>query len=983
MSAKPTYAELEKRVKELEQREAEHRRQKAALRKSEEKLKEFYQLLAGVLDHTHMMAAFLDPQFNFIWVNQAYAETCKHGCSYFPGKNHFDLYPHAENQAIFQRVVNTGEPFFAEAKPFEFPDQPERGVTFWNWSLIPIKDSAEKVTGLVFTLAEVTGRVLAEKELRRSEEKFRTLIENVIDWVWQVDEKGFYTYVSPQAEKLMGYAASDILGKTPFDFMSRVEAERVGAIFFDAATRRERVLGLEDTLLAKDGSEVIFETNATPLFNAEGDLTGYMGTCRDITRRKRDDEERRLNEARLEALLQLNDMQGSLSDDLALFALEKSTHLTGSDIGFINFLSEDEQYVTQAVYTQDTLAQCELPKEQAVFEISECGLWSEACRQRRPIVMNDYTEEHAAKIGFPSGHPVLRRFVSIPVFEEGRVVAVAALGNKKEAYDAGDVRQFRLFMEGLWQIMRRQQAQNEKERLLSAIEQAAEMMIITDPEGAIQYVNPAFEHVTGYSAEEVKGQNPRILKSGRQNPAFYRDLWKTITEGKNWQGRFINRRKDGTLYTEEASISPVMDGKGGISNFVAVKRDITSEMNLERRLVQAQKMEAIGTLAGGIAHDFNNILSAMIGFTEIVEEDLPEGSRNREDLGEVITACNRARDLVKQILQFSRQGEQEVKPLRLDLIVNETLKMLRSSLPTSIEIRQSIAPNPPAVVANHTQAHQIIMNLCTNAAQAIEDEHGVIEVVLDDVQLDKDSAAGVGDLKPGRYVRLKVRDSGTGISGEIRERIFEPYFTTKKAGEGTGLGLSVVYGIVKEYGGDISVESPEGGGTTFTIYFPTSSGIETDQVTAGQEALPLGRERILFVDDEPPIAKLGEQHLKRLGYRVTTRQSSREALELFQADPRQFDLVVTDLTMPHMTGDELALEILNIRPDIPIIMCTGYSKRLSEKQAMEIGIQAFVMKPLAQHELANTIRRVLDEKPRNAGGGPLGSLGPSGPPEST
>ncbi len=509
-------------------------------------------------------------------------------------------------------------------------------------------------------------------------------------------------------------------------------------------------------------------------------------------------------------------------------------------------------------------------------------------------------------------------------------------------------------------ITERKRVEMERERLIAAIEQAAEVIVITDLQGNILYVNPAFEEVTGYQADEVKGQNPRILKSGVQDDSFYRGLWQTITRGETWQGRMVNRRKDGSLYTEETTISPVVDSVGRITNFVAVKRDITAEMEMERRLAQAQKMEAIGTLAGGIAHDFNNILSAIIGYTEMAEVDLPEGSRSRQDLREVLKACNRAKDLVSQILAFSRQSEPETKPLRADLIASEALKMLRSSLPSSIKLRRSIKRDIPLVLADPTHFHQIMMNLCTNAAQAIEDEHGTMEVALDAVEVDRESAARIGGLPPGSYVILTVRDTGAGIRPEVRERIFDPYFTTKQMGEGTGLGLALVYGIVKDYGGGITVESEAGKGSTFTVYFPAAGTAEEEKAPPRQVRLPWGRERILLVDDEEAIAKLGEQYLSRLGYEVTTRQSPVEALEMFREDPQRFDLVVTDMTMPDMTGDKLAAEMLAVRPDIPIILCTGYSRRMSAERAREIGVKAFVMKPLTQHELAFTVRKALD-----------------------
>jgi PAS domain S-box-containing protein len=495
--------------------------------------------------------------------------------------------------------------------------------------------------------------------------------------------------------------------------------------------------------------------------------------------------------------------------------------------------------------------------------------------------------------------------------------------------------------------------------LKTAVEQAAELIALTDRYGTIQYVNPAFEKITGYTREELIGENPRILKSGRQDDMFYKEMWNTISRGQRWHGFFINRKKDGSFYTEEATIIPVKHIDGRIKNFVTVKRDMTEESRLEGQLIQSQKMEAIGTLAGGIAHDFNNILSAILGYAELAMYDLPEESRSQEDVTEIIQAGNRARDLVRQILTFSRKTEQEFKPININPLINEALKFLRASLPSTIEIRPDIRSESADVMCNPTQIQQVLMNLCTNAAQAMKDTGGNMFVSLCGVTLKQKEADKHPDLHPGRYICLTVNDTGPGIDPDILDRIFDPYFTTKDKGEGTGLGLSVVHGIVKTLNGALEVKSSPGKGTTFHIYFPRAD-IRTESAAEKTKALPTGSEKILLVDDEKTLAKMGRLMLERLGYDVITCTSSREALETFQTRPQDFDLVISDKTMPEMTGFDLAAQLKITRPDIPVIVCTGYSEDIEVNRAAGLGISRLLMKPLSLDDLANAVREVLD-----------------------
>lgn len=380
---------------------------------------------------------------------------------------------------------------------------------------------------------------------------------------------------------------------------------------------------------------------------------------------------------------------------------------------------------------------------------------------------------------------------------------------------------------------------------------------------------------------------------------------------------------------------------------------------IEYRLRQAQKMEAIGTLAGGIAHDFNNILTAIMGYADMAKEEVEAGSELEDDLDKVIAGGNRAKDLVKQILAFSRQNHVERIAFQPAIVINEAIKMLRSSIPTTIDIQQDVNPISKTILADPTQIHQIIVNLCTNAFHAMEESGGQLFISLQNISIDRQAAENRHELKIGEYVELRVEDTGSGISPDIRERIFEPYFTTKKVDKGTGMGLAIIHGIVQSYDGAITVKSEIGKGTSFQVLFPACKDAPISESKEGQELMG-GNERIIFVDDEEILTKMGSASLSRLGYKVTTFTESTKALETFKANPDQFDLIITDQTMPKLTGAEMAKTMLEIRPDLPIILCTGYSTIISKEESQAIGIREFVLKPISRKSITTLIRNIFD-----------------------
>lgn len=505
-------------------------------------------------------------------------------------------------------------------------------------------------------------------------------------------------------------------------------------------------------------------------------------------------------------------------------------------------------------------------------------------------------------------------------------------------------------------ISERKKAEEDRLRLEAAVEQTAEAIIITDRNGKIQYINPAFSIFYGFQRDEVLSQDVETLIADSVSETRIFKL--QSAEVAPWTGRLNCRMKDGNTFITDTTVSPINNKAGSVINYVLVQKDITKEISLEKQLRQAQKLEAIGTLASGIAHDFNNILGAIIGYTELAVRFSQE-DKVRDYLEHVLLAGKRATDLVQQILTFSRQREQMRKPVQICLVIREVLKLLRSSLPTTIEIRQNLQSMNSHVRSDPTQIHQVMMNLCTNASHAMREHGGLLEVSLTDIELDQEYTFDNGANKPGPYVQLTVRDTGPGMPKALIDRIFEPYFTTKKPGEGTGLGLAMVHGIIKDMGGHITVESEPGKGSQFDLFMPRSDTESTDKPESLAH-LPGGNESIFFIDDEEVLVDIGKQMLEMLGYHVVTATSSTQALDTFRSDCDQFDLVITDQTMPRMTGTELSTMLLSIKPDIPIILCTGFSETVSAEKAKSLGIREFIMKPLIIDKLALTIRKALE-----------------------
>jgi PAS domain S-box-containing protein len=482
----------------------------------------------------------------------------------------------------------------------------------------------------------------------------------------------------------------------------------------------------------------------------------------------------------------------------------------------------------------------------------------------------------------------------------------------------------------------------ESKRLATAIESTADAVVITDVEGRILFVNQAFEDITGFRRQEVMRQNPRILKSGHHDQAFYQDMWRTVLDGKVWTGSVINMKRNGELYEEEMTISPIRGSSGRVENFVAVKRDVTEQQKLKQKLLQAQKLEALGVLSAGIAHDFNNILACIMGYGQLVAAEIPPDSTAFADQQQVLAAAERAKELVTQILSFSRKRNSTIYPIRPHLVINETLKLLRPGLTPSLDISTKIDKNCGAVMCDPTHLHQILMNLCTNAYHAMNGNGGRVTVGLESYRADDAFRTRHADLKKDLFSRLYVADTGQGMDQATLDQVFDPFFTTKPFGEGTGLGLATVQSIVEAQGGVIEVDSKPGFGTRFDIYLPTVD-INGDLSTASTMDLPGGTERILVIEEETPLAELIERQLNSLGYAVVVHGGTLTALDDLSRHPGMFDLVLTDVNIAGA-----------IIPVLPIRCASPETCDPIEAMNCHVG------RPFSIQELAQKIRNALD-----------------------
>jgi PAS domain S-box-containing protein len=777
-------------------------------------------------------------------------------------------------------------------------------------------------TYLLGIFRDVTARQADEKALKEERDRAQQYLDIAGVILLDIDRGQRVRLINKKGCEILGYREEEVIGLNWFDtFLPADTREEIKAAFNQIMAGEVECLEyFENAVLTRDGGERIIAWHNSLIKDEKNNIISALSSGEDITERKKAEEELKKLASVVrhsQELINLATIEGKM-----IFLNEAGRRMLGIDpeqVGQTSLLQ------VLPLHLQDFV------KNRLLAQLSKQGAW-EGELQYVNLKTGRITDVYASTFAIKdpdTGTPLYLANVSLDITDRKKM---------------------------------EQQLKESEERYRTVADFTYDWEQWVDPEGNFLYVSPSCERITGYDSqafldrpalfyEIIHPDDQQKVKSHFQDEHYSPEVgqleFRLLT--KAGQERWISH-----------FCVPVYGSSGHWLGRRASNHDLTERKQLEKQLLQAQRMEAIGTLAGGIAHDFNNILTPILMGTEMAQLRIPEEHPAQNDLNKVMQATQRAKELVQQILTFSRQGDEEKEPLRLTLLVKQVIQFIRASLPATIEIRQNLSARSDIVIGNPIQIHQVIMNLCSNAAHAMRDGGGLLEINLANETVGAFDSTRYGNLKPGEFVKLTIRDTGHGMDSRTMDKIFDPFFTTKARGEGTGMGLAVVHGIVKNLEGAVTLESTPGQGTSFHVFLPGDETRAIEEIEK-HEPPPNGTERILFVDDEAAITEIYKNVLEQLGYTIDTRNNALDALRDFQKNPDRFDLVITDQTMPKMTGIELAGALLGIRPNLPIILCTGFSEQIIPETINKAGIQAFMWKPIGRLELARTIRKLLDQ----------------------
>ena len=863
----------------------------------------------------------------FVIVNRTFADSCGMRSDEVVGLRTDDLPGLTEAEKALLRdqeraIIERGESPWGDEMELQRVDGHPHARHLYQSVLW---DSRSGIRGVV-GFAENEGRLRqATMEPLNTQKTVQTIFDSVPNWLYVKDREGRYLAVNKSMAEWYGCRPSDIAGKTFAEIVLENDQLPASEQIDMSVEADEAVLEAhqpvtipESRMVNRDGQIRTHQVVKLPLKDDADNVIGIIGASSDITQLKHAEEELRSSESRLKTVFDSVGEGVITADEKGTIFMVNSAvsrifgynadELTGRNLSMLMpepYIGEHDGYIENYVRTGVGAIVGTMVREVT-------GL-----RKDGTLVPLDLSLSEAVSYG-------KRQFTGI-----------------------------------VRDITRRKQAEAEHATLLTALEQAGDSIFITDINGTIQYVNAAFEKMTGYARDEAIGRSPNILKSGKMSESVYGSLWQSLLRGRTWQRRLTNRRKDGTLIEVDCTNAPIRSPGGTVTNFVSVQKDVTRQIMLEKQVLHSQRLDALGTLAGGIAHDLNNILSPIMGFSYVLSEELGPESEQYPSLVSIINSVHRAQELVNQILLFSRGSEGNFGPCHLPKIAREVTKFIRSTLPATLNVEAALADDVTPIYADTSQVYQVILNLCINGGQAMPNG-GTLRISVENTELDGDTTV-FGTQLSGPYVKITIADSGVGMDEEQLSHIFEPFYTTKEAGKGTGLGLSTVFGIVQQHQGGILVSSQPGLGTTFEVLFPVADGNkESGDVAEAPARDTSGSETILYVDDEEGITKAGRKILERQGYRVTTCTSAVSAIEYFRTHPDEVELVITDQTMPLMSGLELVQKLREIRENVPVILCTGYSASVSAATCQELGIDGPLYKPIHPGDLRIMVREVLD-----------------------
>lgn len=878
----------------------------------EDDLRKQKELLQKIFDNIPLMVSFFDADGQVVLLNRAWERTRGWKLEEIRRQN-LDIltesYPDPDDR---QRARDAIDASTGEWSDFTIKVRDGRRIDT-TWAVVPVGDGTRFAIG-----QDITENKRAEEQVRLSERRFRQLAENIHEVFWVVDpNKREMLYVNPVYEQVWGRSCQSLYER-PESFIEAVHPEDRDRV--SAAVERQRYgekFDAEYRIERPDGSIHWIHDCGFPIKDEAGKVIRIVGVAEDITERKHADD-------------QLRELTSALEN-----AVEGIGRLDARGC----YVYVNQAYADLAGYTPEEMIGT--PWQPTVVAEDQAKMADAYSR-----MLSDGKVEVAARGVRKDGSVFHKQLVMVSAFD-------------REKKFNGHY----CFMKD---ITDRKRAEEEMFRLIAAVEQTADSIVITDTGGIIQYVNPAFERITGYAKDEAIGRTPSFLKSGKTEWEVYRDLWETIKRGEVWTGQLINRRKDRSLYEERVTISPLRDSSGEIINFVAVKQDITQHVQLEDQFRQAQKMEAVGKLAGGVAHDFNNLLTAINGYSDLTLRKLRAEDPLRSNIEEIKKSGQRAARLTSQLLAFSRKQVLQPTVLDLNTIISDLSKMLQRLIGEDVQLQASLDPALGRVKADRGQIEQVLLNLAVNARDAMP-EGGKLLIETKCVDLDQEYAARHVAITPGPYVLLAVSDTGCGMDEETRGRIFEPFFTTKGVGRGTGLGLSTVYGIIKQSGGSIWVYSEVGIGTTFKIYLPRLDEAPDEQAPGAKKAdLVQGTETVLLVEDEEMVRNLARQILEACGYRVLDAPHGGAALLRCERHEGQIHLMLSDVVMPEMSGRDLARRLLPLRPEMQVLFMSGYTDHAVMNHGVLDANTHFIQKPFSPDALAHKVREVLDN-PVNPG----------------